>query len=103
MSVFISDLYRLGAAKLFDEAAVHPYAADPERALARTVQLRELLDRAGDAVQADLDHRGRLGIWRAALRAHRRARAPGRVPDEDLRARGRRTRAPRLAGSSGTP
>src|SRR5262245_47859261 len=29
MSAYLSDLYRLGAAKLFDEAAVHPYAADP--------------------------------------------------------------------------
>ena len=48
MSAFMSDLYRDGAAKLFDEAAVHPYAADPERALARTEQLRGLLDRAGD-------------------------------------------------------
>jgi exo-beta-1,3-glucanase (GH17 family) len=45
---FMSDLHRLGAAKLFDEAAVHPYAADPERALAATEQLRGLLDRAGD-------------------------------------------------------
>ena len=48
MPAFMSDLYRLGAAKLFDEAAVHPYAADPERALAATEQLRGLLDRAGD-------------------------------------------------------
>ena len=48
MSAFMSDLYRLGAAKLFDEAAVHPYAADPERAMAATEQLRGLLDRAGD-------------------------------------------------------
>ena len=48
MSAFMSDLYRLGAAKFFDEADVHPYAADPQRALGRTEQLRELLDRAGD-------------------------------------------------------
>ena len=48
MPAFMSDLYRLGAAKLFDEAAVHPYAADPERALAATEELRGLLDRAGD-------------------------------------------------------
>jgi len=48
MPAFVSDLYRLGAAKLFDEAAVHPYAADPERAMARTEQLRGLLDHAGD-------------------------------------------------------
>ena len=48
MPAYLSDLYRLGAAKLFDEAAVHPYAADPERALAATEQLRGLLDRAGD-------------------------------------------------------
>jgi hypothetical protein len=48
MPAFMSDLYRLGAAKLFDEAGVHPYAADPERALAATEQLRGLLDRAGD-------------------------------------------------------
>jgi hypothetical protein len=48
MPAFLSDLYRLGARKLFDEAAVHPYAANPERAMARAVQLRGLLDRAGD-------------------------------------------------------
>jgi hypothetical protein len=48
MPAFLSALYRLGAAKLFDEAALHPYAADPERAVARTEQLRGLLDRAGD-------------------------------------------------------
>jgi hypothetical protein len=48
MPAFMSDLYRLGAAKLFDEAGVHPYAADPERALAATEQLRGPLDRAGD-------------------------------------------------------
>jgi polysaccharide biosynthesis protein PslG len=48
MPVFMSDLYRLGAGRLFDEAALHPYAADPERALARAVRLRGLLDRAGD-------------------------------------------------------
>ena len=48
MPAFVSDLYRHGAAKLFDTAAVHPYAADPERALASTEQLRGLLDRAGD-------------------------------------------------------
>ena len=34
MPAFMSDLYRLASAKLFDEAAVHPFAADPERALA---------------------------------------------------------------------
>jgi polysaccharide biosynthesis protein PslG len=48
MPAYMSDLYRLGAAKLFDEAAVHPYAADPERALAATEELRGLMDRAGD-------------------------------------------------------
>jgi hypothetical protein len=48
MSAFLSALYRLGAAKLFDEAAVHPYAAEPGRAMARTEQLRGLLDHAGD-------------------------------------------------------
>ena len=51
MPAFISDLYRLGAAKLFDEAAVHPYAANPERAMAGTEQLRGLLDRAGDGTK----------------------------------------------------
>jgi polysaccharide biosynthesis protein PslG len=48
MPAFMSDLYRLGAAKLFDEAAVHPYAADPERSIETTERLRGLLDRAGD-------------------------------------------------------
>lgn len=52
MRAFMSDLYRLGAAKLFDEAAVHPYAADPERALAATEELRGLMDRAGDGSKA---------------------------------------------------
>ena len=48
MLAYLSDLYRLGAAKFFDEASVHPYAADPERALAHTERMRGLLDRAGD-------------------------------------------------------
>jgi hypothetical protein len=48
MPAYMSDLYRLGAAKLFDDAAVHPYAADPERAMAATEELRGLLERHGD-------------------------------------------------------
>jgi hypothetical protein len=48
MLAYQSDLYRLGAAKFFDEASVHPYGADPERALAHTEEMRRLLDREGD-------------------------------------------------------
>ena len=54
----ITDHYRLGAAKLLDEAAVHPYAANPERAMARTVQLPGPLGPRGRRDEADLDHRG---------------------------------------------
>jgi hypothetical protein len=54
MNRFISELYRRGGKGLFDAAAVHPYAANPQSALAITHDLRELMDRFGD--------RGR-GIW----------------------------------------
>ena len=98
MPAFIADLYRLGAAKLFDEAAVHPYAANPERAMARTVQLRGLLDRAGD---------GTKPIWITEVGWASGGQpsgltvgpTPGGIPDQDLRARGAAARsASRLRG-----
>jgi polysaccharide biosynthesis protein PslG len=48
MSSFMGALYRANAQDLFDAAAIHPYAANPEDALARTGQLREVMNRAGD-------------------------------------------------------
>jgi hypothetical protein len=49
MESFLDQLYRRGGAQLFDAAAVHPYAANPQRALASTGELRSLMDRNGDA------------------------------------------------------
>jgi polysaccharide biosynthesis protein PslG len=54
MQAFMSALYRGGAEGLFDAAAIHPYAANPTIALARTEQLRRAMDRAGDHV---------AGLW----------------------------------------
>lgn len=48
MVSYLSELYRLGAARYFDAAAVHPYAANPQRAIASAGQLRALMDRSGD-------------------------------------------------------
>ena len=45
---FITELYRRGGGGLFDAAAIHPYAANPGRAIALTAELRSLLDREGD-------------------------------------------------------
>ena len=49
MRDFITGLYRGGAKGLFDAAALHPYAATPEDALASTVALRSTMDRLGDS------------------------------------------------------
>jgi hypothetical protein len=49
MESFISQLYRLGAASLFDAAALHPYAATPDDALRWVAELRALMRRFGDA------------------------------------------------------
>jgi polysaccharide biosynthesis protein PslG len=48
MSDFMGDMYRGHAQALFDAAAIHPYAANPQDALARTGQLRDVMNRAGD-------------------------------------------------------
>jgi hypothetical protein len=48
MVSYLTELYRLGAARYFDAAAVHPYAANPQRAIAATAELRSLMDRSGD-------------------------------------------------------
>jgi hypothetical protein len=48
MKSFLTQLYQRGGGRLFDAAAVHPYAATPQRALASTAELRTLMARAGD-------------------------------------------------------
>ena len=48
MDDFMSALYRGHAANLFDAAAIHPYAANPQDALARTGELRDVMDHSGD-------------------------------------------------------
>lgn len=48
MGDFMEALYRGGAKDLFDAAAIHPYAANPQDALARTGDLRDVMDRNGD-------------------------------------------------------
>ena len=48
MVSFLTQLYRLGGGRLFDAAAVHPYAANPQRAIDSTAELRSLMDRHGD-------------------------------------------------------
>jgi polysaccharide biosynthesis protein PslG len=49
MESFLDQVYRHGGGRLFDAAAVHPYAANPQRALASTAELRSLMDRNDDA------------------------------------------------------
>jgi hypothetical protein len=49
MGSFLTQLYERGGGQLFDAAAVHPYAANPQRALASTADLRSLMDQAGDS------------------------------------------------------
>jgi polysaccharide biosynthesis protein PslG len=46
---FMAQLYADGAQGLFDAAAIHPYAANPEKALDYTKQLRDAMDTAGDS------------------------------------------------------
>jgi hypothetical protein len=48
MGDFMTSLYRAHARDLFDAAAIHPYAASPQDALARTRDLRDVMDRSGD-------------------------------------------------------
>ncbi len=48
MTDFMSALYRGHAQNLFDAAAIHPYAANPQDALARTGELRDVMDHSGD-------------------------------------------------------
>jgi hypothetical protein len=49
MTDFMASLYRAGGKALFDAAAIHPYAANPQNALGSTDQLRGVMDRFGDA------------------------------------------------------
>jgi hypothetical protein len=46
---FLTDLYEGGAAPHFDAVAVHPYAKDPATALRIVEEMREIMDRHGDA------------------------------------------------------
>jgi hypothetical protein len=46
---FITSLYQGGARDLFDAASVHPYAANPEKAIGATADMRSLMDRFGDS------------------------------------------------------
>ena len=69
MTDFVSALYRGGGKDLFGSVALHPYAATPQDALAWVEQMRAALDRLGDPHCPPLDHRGRLGHRRAALRS----------------------------------
>jgi polysaccharide biosynthesis protein PslG len=48
MQAFMTALYREGAQGHFDAAAIHPYAADPEDALASTADLRNAMNAASD-------------------------------------------------------
>ncbi len=48
MVSFLTGLYRLGGGQFFDAAAVHPYAANPQRAIAAIAELRSLMNRSGD-------------------------------------------------------
>ena len=49
MEDFMAALYQNGAKGLFDAAAIHPYAANPQTALASTQDLRDVMDRSGDS------------------------------------------------------
>ena len=48
MTSFLTEIYGQGAGRLFDAATVHPYAANPKRAIESTALLRALMDRNGD-------------------------------------------------------
>jgi hypothetical protein len=48
MTSFMSQLYQGGGKGLFDAAAIHPYAANPQNALSSTEDLRNVMDRSGD-------------------------------------------------------
>jgi hypothetical protein len=48
MSTFMSQLYAGNGEDLFDSAAIHPYAANPQAAISSTQDLRDAMDRSGD-------------------------------------------------------
>jgi hypothetical protein len=48
MGHFMAALYRGGAKGLFNAAAIHPYAANPQNAIASTQNLRDVMDRFDD-------------------------------------------------------
>jgi polysaccharide biosynthesis protein PslG len=48
MEDFMTQLYRDGAQGHFDAAAIHPYAANPQDALASTSDLRNVMNESGD-------------------------------------------------------
>jgi polysaccharide biosynthesis protein PslG len=49
MTDFLAQLYGGGARGLFNAAALHPYAATPQKALSATGELRNTMDGAGDS------------------------------------------------------
>ena len=70
MVSFLTQLYGLGGGRLFDAAAVHPYAANPQRAIDSTAELRSLMDRNGD---------GEKPIWITEVGWASEGRPPGLV------------------------
>ena len=95
MRDFMTALYRDRAQNLFDAAAIHPYAANPEDALASTAELRGVMDRSGDAD-------GRIWISEVGWASGGRpsgltvgAQEQADVPHPDLRARRSGPRAAR--------
>ncbi len=70
MVSFLTQVYQHGGGRLFDAAAVHPYAANPQRAIDSTALLRSLMDRNGD---------GDKPIWITEVGWASEGRPPGLV------------------------
>ena len=74
---YVEGMYRAGAKGAFDALAIHPYARDTAGVIAAIVQARRHHGPPRRPL-ADLGHRGRVGLRRAAERLHRRATRAGR-------------------------